>query len=343
MSAEGDADPRDGVHHPRRRSILKGHEKAERVLLKQYLSGRMHHGWLISGPRGIGKATLAYRLARFILHYPSAQALGDQQSLGVAADAAVSRLVASGGHPDLIAVERRFDPKTGKIKTEIAVDDVRRAGEFFGRTSAADGWRICIVDAADELNAESANALLKTLEEPPGRSLIILVSHQPRRLLPTLRSRCIELPVPPISEQDTIEVLNGLGLEGDAARKAAALSRGSPGRALEIVNSAGARAFDQFAARMERAQFIDIDTKLGVADAFQNRGTAADFVLFCELLIDWTARRARDAASAGRGARWALAHDTVSHSIRQADALNLDRRQTVLDALTTLEEAARAA
>ena len=344
--SEENADPREGLYHPRKRSVLLGHEHAERLLLTQYRSGRMHHGWLLSGPRGIGKATLAFRLARFVLQFPGPTNAGEASSLEVQADTAVAHRVASGGHPDLIVIERRFDPKTGRIKSEIAVEEVRRAGDFFAHTAGAGGWRVCIVDAADDLNAESANALLKTLEEPPARSLIILIAHQPRALLPTLRSRCIEVELGPLSQRDTVailkEVRSDLADAGDLER-AAALSRGSPGRAIEIIDSAGARAFESFLGRMERHADLDFETKVRIADTFQGRGVGDDFEIFGELLLAWTGEKARAAAMAGKGANLAEAHDAIAHSIRVANALNLDRRQTVLEALTALEEAAKAA
>jgi DNA polymerase-3 subunit delta' len=342
MSDES-ADPRESAHHPRRRVVLRGHERAEQLLLRQYKSGRMHHGWLLSGASGIGKATLAYRLARFVLHFPDPAGLPQMPSLGVPAQSAVAHRVGSGGHPDLVVIERRFDPKTGRIKSEIAVDDVRKAGEFFSHTAGAGGWRVCVVDSADDLNAESANALLKTLEEPPERSLIILVSHQPRSLLATIRSRCIEIGLTPLSQSETVAVLEEVRPGRGDLERAAFLSRGSPGRALEIMDSSGAKAFESFAARMERFAALDFDTRLAIADAFQGRGTADDFAIFGELLLAWAGERARAAAMAGKGAALARAHDAIAYSIRLANALNLDRRQTVLDALSVLEDAAKAA
>ena len=334
------ADPRESEHHPRRRIALHGHEPVEQMLLSQYKSGRMHHGWLLSGPRGIGKATLAYRLARFILQFPDSPSAGHASSLHVPAESAVAHQIAAGAHPDLLVVERRFDPKTGRIKGEIAVDDARRAGEFFAHTAGAGGWRVLIVDTADDLNAESANALLKTLEEPPERSLIILVGYQPRLLLPTIRSRCIEIRFGPLSERQTMAVLKEICPHGKNLERAAVLSRGSPGRALEIMTSSGAKAFETLAQHLRRHVAVDFETKLAIADIFQGRGTGEDFAIFSELLIAWTGEAARAAAIAGKGARLARAHDAIAYSIRLTDALNLDRRQTVLDALSVLEDAA---
>ena len=177
---------------PRQTSVLFGHDEAERALLETYRSGRLHHAWLISGPAGIGKATLAYRMARFVLAHPDPRASTVQaaKSLAVAADHAVTRRMAAQTHGDLLVIERTVNEKTGKLRQDIQVDDVRRMVGFFGSTAGEGGWRVAIVDAVDELNDQGANALLKMLEEPPRRALLLLVSHSAARVLPTIRSRC---------------------------------------------------------------------------------------------------------------------------------------------------------
>lgn len=338
--SEGAEDPREGERHPRRRSDLKGHQAAEELLLRQYASGRMHHGWLFAGPRGIGKATLAYRLARFLLTHPDPRPAAGSTSLGVPAEAPAAHRIASRGHPDLFTLERAYDVKSERIKSEIAVDDVRRASGFFSRTAGAGGWRICIVDAAEDLNTESANALLKILEEPPSRSLFILVSHQPGRLLATIRSRCLRLDLNPLSEADTIAVLEDMpDRDPGDVKRAAQLSRGSPGRALELLNSDGAKYFDLLRQLMARSQPIDLPAKISIANGLQGREMGEDFMIFSELLLTHVADLARRAALAGQGSALARAHEEVGNIQRQASALNLDRRQTVLDMLGILGSA----
>ena len=330
-------DPRETEHHPRRRTDLKGHQAAEETLIRQWASGRMHHAWLFAGPRGIGKATLGYRLARFLLSFPDPGKTSERTSLFVPSEAPVAHRIAARGHADLITLERSYDAKAERLKSEIAVDDVRRASAFFGRTAGEGGWRICVVDAAEDLNTESANALLKILEEPPSHSLFVLVSHQPGRLLPTIRSRCLRLDLAPLSQADTVAVVEPMAEQsGDELERAVRLSQGSPGRALELLNSQGAKYFDLFRQIMSRSQNFDLASKISIADGLQGRDMAEDFTIFTELLLTFVADAARRSAITGEGAALARAHEEIGHSLRLANALNLDRRQTILDALTVL-------
>ena len=192
------------VLRPRETGVLFGHGEAERTLLDAYKGGRIPHAWLIGGPPGIGKATLAYRLARFVLAHPDPQAPAVQKadSLAVEADNPVARRIAAQAQGDLLVLERVINEQTGKLYTVIRVDDVRRAVPFFGSTAGEGGWRVAIVDAVDNLQREGANALLKVLEEPPPRTLLLLVSHAPGRELPTIRSRCRRLLLRPLSAAD---------------------------------------------------------------------------------------------------------------------------------------------
>ena len=200
-----------------------------------------------------------------------------------------------------------------------------------------------IVDSADDLNLSSANALLKMIEEPPPRSLILIVCHQPGRLLRTIRSRCIHLHLAPLPEATVLQVLRSLpemGVKADDAtrRLAASLSRGSPGRALDLVGSKGAAAFADLQSRPKLTPAGCIE----IAAPFGGRIAAEDYAVFCELLTGWVANKARESALLGHGQALALAHDDIVYSLRQADALNLDRRQTVTDALMRVEEALKA-
>src|SRR5689334_10253815 len=183
------------VPAPRANPLLLGHEAAEAVLLEAMRSGRIHHAWLITGPDGVGKATLAYRFARRLL-----AGMPTDTSLALDPGHPVFRRVAATAHADLHTVELTINEKTGRRRTQIAVDDVRGISSFMGLTPAEGGWRIAIVDGAEEMNQSSSNALLKILEEPPRRAILLLVCAAPGRLLPTIRSRCRRLrldPLPP--------------------------------------------------------------------------------------------------------------------------------------------------
>src|SRR5476649_154895 len=201
--SDDDTDTSD-VLLPRETSVLFGHTEAEQALLASYKSGRIPHAWLIGGTPGIGKATLAYRLARFVLAHPDPQspAVQKAKSLAVDPENPVARRIAAQAQGDLLVLERTINEQTGKLYTVIRVDDVRRSVPFFGSTAGEGGWRIAIVDAIDDLQREGANALLKVLEEPPARTLLLLISHAPGRELPTIRSRCRRLLLRPLSAAD---------------------------------------------------------------------------------------------------------------------------------------------
>lgn len=339
-------DPRELDIHPRRRLTLTGHAQAEVRLRQAYASGRMHHAWILTGPRGIGKATLAFRFARFILRHPDITRLpGEAQGLAVAGDDPVARQVAAASHPDLHILQRAYDPKNKRLKTEIAVDDARDAEKLFERKSTSGGYRICIIDAADELNESSANSILKTLEEPPPRSLFLIINHAAGAILPTIRSRCIRLNLSPLPLADVARVTAdaGEGLKASPAEieTAAAMSGGSPGRALELIGSEGAKAFASFLEAARGLPRLARQARLNIAEVLSGRAQDADFQLFFELLEQWIAGQARQAAleNDASAKAWADAHGEIAYSLRLANGLNLDRRQMVLEAFDRLEAA----
>ena len=228
------------IPHPRATSALFGHVEAEQTLLDAYRGGRIPHAWLIGGQAGIGKATLAYRIARFVLAHPdpAAPSVQNAQSLAVPADHPVARRIAGQAHGDLLTLERVVNEKTGKLYTVTRVDDVRRTVPFFGSTAGEGGWRVAVVDSVDELNGPSENALLKILEEPPPRALLLLISNAPGRVLPTIRSRCRTVILRPMDDEDVAKaVAAALGEANvtDEIRAAAAASGGSVSRALAFL------------------------------------------------------------------------------------------------------------
>ncbi|MCB1379855.1 MAG: DNA polymerase III subunit delta' [Alphaproteobacteria bacterium] len=338
--AEDFKDPRDVDWHPRRRLRFVGHADAEKRLLLAAQSEKLHHAWLLTGPRGIGKATLAYRFARY-LSQPRAERRS--ASLDVEPESTTARLLAAGAHPNIHVLERKVDTRNKRLKTEIAVDDARLAIEFISRTSATGGWRVIIVDSADDLNTASANALLKVIEEPPDRSIFLLLCHRPGSLMRTIRSRCLRLALDPLDAPSTLRVLQDLpseavGADHGALAQATDLARGSPGRALDLIGSKGAAVFADFRSRSK----LSPATCVEIAAALGGRASAEDVAIFMELLTGWLAEQARAAGLANRGVALAEAHDDIVYSLRQADALNLERRQTVTDALMRIDEALKA-
>lgn len=225
-----------GAPHPRERFDFIGHEDAEAELLAAWKADRLPHAILLGGPQGIGKATLAYRLTRFVLSGGNQAA----RDFSVAPDHPISRQVASLSHPDLLVLRRVKEEDKKAISQVIRVEDTRRITSFFGSTSAYGGWRVCIVDAVEEMNAASANAILKLLEEPPARSLFLLISHTPGRLLPTIRSRCRRLTMKALAPGEVAQALAMLSqaipeLDPAQLASAAEASQGSVGRALSLL------------------------------------------------------------------------------------------------------------
>ncbi len=322
---------------PRANPSLVGHAAAEAALLAAAQGGRLHHAWLLAGPEGVGKATLAYRFARRLF-----AGIGPQtRSLAVDPGSPVARRVAAGTHADLLSVEREWDDKRRRLKRDIAAEAARAIPPFLHLTAAEGGWRVVIVDGAEDLNVHSANALLKVLEEPPPRAVLMLVASAPGRLLPTIRSRCRRLTLAPL---DTAAMGSLLGaalpeLEPTARARLATLAEGSPGRALRLAAEEGlavAGIVDEVLAAgpaLPTARALAIAERLG-------RGEAT-FDTFMDLLCSGIAGAVRhEARSAGRsldalsGVWQALLRIRV-----ETDAFNLDRKQAILTSLTLLAEA----
>ncbi len=354
------------VPAPRRNPELVGHETAEKTLIEAYLSNRLHHAWLITGARGIGKATLAYRFARFLLAGGGDKDLFAEtpQTLYVSPDHPVFKRVASGGHADLLTVERSFDEKRGRMRDQIIVEDVRAVGAFLSLTPAEGGWRFVVIDGAEEMNRHAANAALKALEEPPQRTVLLLVSNAPGRLLPTIRSRCRRLALKPLAQRDVAALLADMrpDLGADEVTALAKISEGSAGRALRLAGEGGLDLYRELVRLLASLPELDIAAVHGIGERLARPSGEAGYRTFTELMRWWLARLVRGGALGivpesvvpgenaligrllGRGGldRWVEVWEKINHLFACADSVGLDRKQVVLTAFLTLKSATRA-
>jgi DNA polymerase-3 subunit delta' len=335
------------IPHPRVTADFFGHPDAEHTLLDAYRSGRIPHAWLIGGEEGIGKATLAYRMARFVLAYPdpAMPVVQKAKSLAVPADHPVARRIAGQAHGDLLVLERVINEKTGKLFTVTRVEDVRRTVPFFGSTAGEGGWRVAVVDPLEDLNREGENALLKVLEEPPPRALLLLISHAPGRVLPTIRSRCRTLVLRPLAAGDVARA--AAGATGEAAetaeiRDAAAAADGSVGRALMLLQGDALELRRQVAGLLDRLPALDARALHALGD--QIAGTQAEtLATFMDAVNAWLSAHLKSGPQEGRRlARVAEVWASVNRAMREAEAYNLDRKPLVFSVFEQLAEAARA-
>jgi DNA polymerase-3 subunit delta' len=328
---------------PRETTVLFGHEGAERAFLAVYRSGRVPHAWLIGGEPGIGKATLAYRIARFVLAHPDPSHVSPAASMALDPDHRTVRHIAVNAHPDLLVLERTVGD-TGKLRTVITVDQVRRLATFFGSTAGEGGWRVCIVDSADELKyPEGSNALLKMLEEPPPRSLFLLVSHAPGQLLPTIRSRCRRLALRPLGQADVVRAASvALGAKADdpGLMAAAAASRGSVSGAIALAGGPMLALREKVAELLKALPATDPRALHALGDQLdRDRGLLEVFV---GAVRDWlSARLDAEAGNLGRLARIAEMWERLNRSAREVETYNLERKPLVFSIFGLLAEASR--
>ncbi|GER08183.1 DNA polymerase III subunit delta' [Iodidimonas muriae] len=380
-TAVPDLDPLD----PRLTEHLVGHEQAERAFLDAFASRRMHHAWLITGPKGVGKATLAWRIARYLLRESQKQTgqaqqqamgpslFGDDepikesqepaQSLEMAAEDPLFQRIAKGGHGNLMCIERGWDERKKQWRGDILVDDVRKVQALFGRTASEDGWRVCIVDSADELNRNAANALLKILEEPPEKGLLLLVAHAPGRLLPTIRSRCRKVALQPLPDTGVEAVLQKAFPDMDPSDSLALarLAQGAPGRAVSLAQGKGLVHYRDLVALLKTMPGISIPDAYKFAGRFALKSADADYKTVTALLLMWVETMVR-AAGIGETAleivegeaairqrfisalgldRWVELWEKMGRLIMRADAVHLDRKQVLISLLMMLDDAAQ--
>ncbi|MCK8782347.1 DNA polymerase III subunit delta' [Rhizobium sp. NTR19] len=333
----------DGAQPPARNTNLFGHQAAEEFLARAYRSGKAHHAILIEGPEGIGKATLAFRFANHVLSHPD-PAAAPPYLTEPDPDSAVSRQIASGASHNLLHLSRPVDDKTGRVKSAITVDEVRRAGHFFSQTSGTGSWRIVIIDPADDLNRNAANAILKILEEPPKQAMFLVLSHAPGKLLPTIRSRCQPLRLSPLNDRDLTQALGALGLALDGGKTeemVLSMSKGSVAQALKLLNYGGTEIIAAFDEILSSEGPKARKAMHRLADVLSGKDSEVIFGFFMQHLSDHLVARARAAALAGDIAtadRQAKLVTDINEKITVSQAYNLDRKQTILSIL----EAARA-
>jgi DNA polymerase-3 subunit delta' len=329
----------EGQPHPRETYELIGQDAALQRAAAAIRSGRPPQAWLIAGPPGVGKATLAYRIARYLLRY-GATADGPAD-LAVPPTDTVARQMAAQAHPGLLVLKRREDDK-GKLRTVLNVDEVRRLSGFFGLTAGAGGWRVAIVDSADDMNDNAANALLKILEEPPARGILILVSHAPGKLLPTIRSRCRRLDLKPLETAALQQTLARLLPDASPQDRAALanIADGSIGLALRLAGEEGLQLARDADNLLSSHGSPDVPAIFTLADRVARASDGLKH--FGQFLAQALSRRIRDRARAGEGDDRALdLWEQVNTQCARAEELHLEPRQTVLSSAAAIAEARR--
>ena len=369
--APPEADRLEGFPHPRETHVLIGQAAAERELAYALSSGRMHHAWLLTGCEGIGKATLAYRFARVALANESERNDIPAGTLQVAPEAAVARQIRVLSHPGLMVLRRPWQRDSKRLSQVIPVDEVRRLKSFIQHSAGDGAYRIIIIDRAEEMNTAAANALLKSLEEPPVRTVFLLVSSELGRLLPTIHSRCRRLELKRLGEADLLAAIEGpLTAAGheipkDAQRQLiSTLADGSVRRALELLQGGAVDLHGKIVGLLATLPKLDYLAAHKLAEAAGAHGAEQEFQSFYALLTGLVARalRARatgqslagpeaelaarlfpDGASSARLASWAQLWETIGREKAAALALNLDRKALLLDTFARIEAAHRTA
>ena len=357
----------EGAPHPRETARLFGQSAAEAEFLSAVNTGRLHHAWMITGPKGTGKATLAWRLARFLLATPDADggmfAPPPPASLDVAPDHPVARRLLQLAEPRHFLLRRSANDKETALSQVISIDDVRKMKSFFTLSAADGGRRTAIIDSLDEMNPASTNALLKLLEEPPANVTLFLIAHQPARLLPTIRSRCRELRLSQLAPDDLAAALLAAGGEVAASDSVALaqLSAGSVGEAFRLTNLDGLKLYAALVRLFGTLPGLDRPQALGLADLAAVRGAAETFDLLVTLIDLWLARLARRGASGeappeaapdearllarlspdpGAARLWADLAQSLSSRARRGKAVNLDPAALLMDMLLKIDETA---
>ena len=356
----------EGAPHPRETAALFGQSVAESGFLAASANGRLHSGWLLAGPEGIGKATLAYRIAAFLLAESDAAGglFGPPQTLDLPPADPDLRLVRAGSHPRLFVLRRSVnsDARPPRLRAQIAVEDARELRRFFGLSAADGGRRVVIVDAADDLNPSSANAILKLLEEPPAGATLLLVAHQPSRLLPTIRSRCRTLSLAPLAAPDMAAALAAAGITVEAPEALAALAGGSVGAAVRLLRQDGLALYARIVALLSGLPYLDRPAVIALSDSAAGRDAETRFDMIADMIGLFLSRAARAGLLGAPSVQgtpgeaqllmrmsphdqaaqvWATLVQTLGTRLRQGRAVNLDPAALILDSFLMIEATAR--
>ena len=338
---------------PKNNPFLLGQEEAEKALLDAYNSNKLHNSWLISGVKGIGKATLAYRFARFLLD-EKRRSFTPATSLATAPDSVSNMLISSGSHPDFKVIERDFietdrkkvlkaikdgtaldesELKGLKKSAFIRIDDVRGINEFLTKKSSNDGWRVVIIDSIDDMNTASANALLKILEEPPAKSILLLISHNVGQLLPTIRSRCTKLVLKPLADNAVASLLRRYRPELDETtiKGVTEIASGSIGKALNYVDCGALERYRGLCAVIGAGSRFKLQDLLNWVDA--SVVSEESFDLASELVLKYCSDHILTSRNIEETARvW----ENAVKILRQAESLNMDKKEALINIIGNL-------
>ncbi len=358
----------DGAPHPRETVKLYGQDAAQADFLQAFSTDRLHHGWLVTGPRGVGKATLAWQIARFLLATPPQEDDGlfgappPPSDLHIPEDHPVARRMLAGSEPGLFSLRRPYDEKAKRLKAQITVDEVRKLKSFFALSAADGGRRVVIVDAADDMNVNAANAILKLLEEPPERTTLLLVSHQPSRLLPTIRSRCRELRLAPLNPADMAQALAATEIDQTVSDPAAlaALSGGSVGEAVRLMQQDGLKLYSDLIKLLSTLPDLSRPNAIALAESAAGRGKEERLDLLLGLFDRAMTRLARTGAtghppdpeaaaqeaqtfqrlcpSPATARQWAQLAQDQGERLRHGRAVNVEAGSLLLSSFLALQE-----
>ncbi len=338
---------------PKDNAFLLGHETAEKRFLVAWKNNSLHQSWLISGLKGVGKATFAYKIARFILNADENNRQ-NYNSIDVPQDNEIFKQIAQGSCPDFKLLERSYiktekqkiikaikdgnymsddELKDLKKSAVIAVDDVRTVNEFLAKKSANGKWRVVIIDSVDDMNASSANAILKILEEPPARTLMLLISHNPAKLLPTIKSRCIKIELKPLQDNQVASLLRRYrpNLSEAVIKKTAALAGGSIGKAIAYADGEATQFYDNIYALASQGTNFKTSEMLEFCDEVSK--SEENYDLFKELILKFLSEQAK---ALNKVAETTDMFDQTTKIFVETESLNLDKRLAVMNIMTNI-------